>query len=321
MTPYGGIEYVNKSDEKSLMFQVIFLLVEFIYTFHMPLFMGISGYCFSLSRKRSFIELFKQKFWRLIVPFLVVSVFYSIPIRYVIGYWNGSSDIVRDILLGQFLLMGNTHLWFVMSLFWIFIICHFINRVESKLGRWIIVFVLHLIGVMYLQYNGTNILGIPMGLKFLLYFFLGFNYMESVREYYNRYKLIPCVLCFIGLFVISSAWQFFIRFFDFPVATLFYSIIMAIAGCILFLRMCETWGGRFSKIHILRDNTFELYLYSDPINYLIIYVSYELLGKEIFSNSFLSISMFVLRFILSTIVAILIIQLVKVSKIKKLKML
>lgn len=249
MTPYGGIEYINKSDEKSLMFQVIFLLVEFIYTFHMPLFMAISGYCFSLSRKRPFVELVKQKFWRLVVPFFVVSIFYSIPIRYIIGYWDGSSDIFHDIFLGQFLLMGNTHLWFVMSLFWIFIICHFINMAETKIFQWIIVFILHFIGVIYLNCNGTNIFGIPMGLKFLLYFYLGFNYMETAKNSSNKLKLAKCVVLFVGLFVTSSVWQFFIRVFDnFPGlvgVTLFYSIIMAITGCILFLKMCETWGGAF----------------------------------------------------------------------------
>lgn len=129
-SPYGGINLLEYSCGSSLTSKLINYLIGFIYTFHMPLFMAISGMCFFLSlqkREQSFSYLVKSKWKRLLIPFLGVSIFYSIPLKWLSGYWDNSANTLHDMLLGQLFLLGNTHLWYVFSLFWIFIIFYFIE--------------------------------------------------------------------------------------------------------------------------------------------------------------------------------------------------
>lgn len=52
----------------------------FIYTFHMPLFVFLSGYFFSGGRKRPFWETVKDKFRRLIVPHFFFNILWLVPI-------------------------------------------------------------------------------------------------------------------------------------------------------------------------------------------------------------------------------------------------
>ena len=48
---------------------------RFIYAFHMPLFFFISGYLFKSDKYNSFKDFFKKRFKRLIIPYLIYSVF------------------------------------------------------------------------------------------------------------------------------------------------------------------------------------------------------------------------------------------------------
>ena len=56
-TPYGGIYYSEQinGDDFSLTYRCLGYLVAFIYSFHMPLFMALSGMLFSLSMKKKII--------------------------------------------------------------------------------------------------------------------------------------------------------------------------------------------------------------------------------------------------------------------------
>ena len=82
----------------------------------------------------------KNKFRRLLLPFLLTAVFVSIPLKYFSGYWEKSNGLIGDIIIGQLLLQGNTHLWFLptlfceMIIFWHYIFKFAYNR--TYIGRW-----------------------------------------------------------------------------------------------------------------------------------------------------------------------------------------
>lgn len=101
-------------------------MTEFIYIFHMPLFIALSGALYKKSldkgRYSTFVELLNKKSKSLLIPFGAVTVLYSVPIKFISGYFNQSNDIVKDIFVGQILIQGNTHLWYLLTLFAIFII-------------------------------------------------------------------------------------------------------------------------------------------------------------------------------------------------------
>ncbi len=71
-TPFGGVYYFENGEEVTFVYEAFRWLTSFIYSFHMPLFMAISGMCFSLTVKKpiSFIGLMKSKAQRLLIPLL-----------------------------------------------------------------------------------------------------------------------------------------------------------------------------------------------------------------------------------------------------------
>jgi fucose 4-O-acetylase-like acetyltransferase len=106
---------------------------DIINTFQMPLFLAISGYCFylSLSKKNmwNFDGIFKglkNKFSHLILPFFLIALFYMIPMRMFCHYanWKGMNyfQIVLQVILGK----DSGHLWFLPTLFYIFVFSYFV---------------------------------------------------------------------------------------------------------------------------------------------------------------------------------------------------
>lgn len=89
------------------------VVYQFIYTFHMPLFMLISGY-FSISSLRlNFIEFISKKFRTLILPVLTYSFFLTI---FYLLFGNHGFTGINDVCL---LFLGRCYaqLWFLKALF------------------------------------------------------------------------------------------------------------------------------------------------------------------------------------------------------------
>ena len=185
MTPYGGISYFSNisSEEYSFGEKMLCMMVSFIYTFHMPLFMMLSGACFSLTiHKVAGLKAFvSNKARRLLVPFLFTTLLLSVPLKYMSGYYSESANVLEDIVLGQFLLMGNSHLWFVASLFWIFLIYYGLHQKHVTDKRW---FLPSLVGVSivatYFTNRGIEFLGIFAAFKHLVYFAFGFKHLRKL---------------------------------------------------------------------------------------------------------------------------------------------
>lgn len=182
LTPYGGINYFDgvAPTEYSLTWKVLGMAVSFIYTFHMPLFMMLSGACFSLSIKntKGIGTLVKGKAKRLLVPFLCTTLLIVIPIKYLSGYYAESVDLLKDMVLGQLLVMGNTHLWFVFSLFWVFLMFYALYRLGAMTKWWLLpLLVIVSITANYAYSEGIEFTGIILGLKHLVYFAIGFKFL------------------------------------------------------------------------------------------------------------------------------------------------
>lgn len=131
-TNYGGIDPFRSFEnyQKSISYTIFNFIVGYIYTFHMPLFMALSGMTFFLSDRSQSLtnELIKKKAKRLMAPFFLITLFFLVPVKYICGYWDNSIDIYYDIFVGQFLLFGGSHLWFIVSLFIITICFALLNK-------------------------------------------------------------------------------------------------------------------------------------------------------------------------------------------------
>ena len=121
VTEYGGVDYAGmmraNGVNDAVVHKMLSVVTGAIYSFHMPLFMALSGALFSRSKTRDFLPFVKNKAQRLLLPFAVVALFVSVPLKYLAGYWDGSENIFRDVFVGQYLIQGNTHLWFFVTLF------------------------------------------------------------------------------------------------------------------------------------------------------------------------------------------------------------
>ena len=149
----------------------------------MPLFMMLSGACFSLTiHKVAGLKAFvSNKARRLLVPFLFTTLLLSVPLKYMSGYYTESANVLEDIVLGQFLLMGNSHLWFVASLFWIFLMYYGLHQKHLTDKWW---FLPSLVGVSivatYFTNKGIEFLGILAAFKHLVYFAFGFKHLRKL---------------------------------------------------------------------------------------------------------------------------------------------
>lgn len=306
MTPFGGISHFEDvpSSEFSCMWKLLGVMVGFIYTFHMPLFMMLSGACFSISMRKNihYKSLLQSKAKRLLVPFLYATLLVSIPLKYLSGYYDTSSNVLQDVFLGQLLLMGNSHLWFVFILLRIFIIyygLHCLQVTDKKLFLPILAGLS--IVATYLSGKGYDFLGLMASMKFLLYFAIGFKYLYRLDSAkWGGQILLVNVLCYVGLFLLSK----FIGDTNVSVIKVFryvLSMVMAIYGSLIMIQVSKRFG-RMAAITSKRiyksfsRNSYELYLFSDPFNYVLVLVLFQLLGDYIILSNIGPMLSFCVRF-------------------------
>jgi len=184
-TNYGGCDYSYLFINESYAFKIINKMTEFIYIFHMPLFIALSGALYKKSldkgRYSTFVELLNKKSKSLLIPFGAVTVLYSVPIKFISGYFNQSNDIVKDIFVGQILIQGNTHLWYLLTLFAIFIIAYLWKR-NIKIRQTVILLLLIILSV------GSGKIDIKLMsyiCQFGLWFYIGILF-EKYRIFFEK---------------------------------------------------------------------------------------------------------------------------------------
>lgn len=161
-----------------------------ILNFRMPLFVFISGLLFSfLEREKgkypTFTALFKNKFRRLIVPYLIFTTIYML-----------TTDIGFNL---KILLSGwLAHLWFIVTLFWCFIstrlfcLIPYSHTVPFKAILLAIGFAL-----MFLDQPTIAFMGIQALPKWFFWFYLGYvisPYRDRLFNYINRRKILLLIL-------------------------------------------------------------------------------------------------------------------------------
>lgn len=304
-TRFGGIDNYSADGYYSLSYRVLQFLTTLIYKFHMPLFMAVSGAVFSLGigKLNRVRDLAAGKARRLLLPFVAVTTFLVVPLKYFSGYYAGSDHIFRDIICGQYLLLGNSHLWFIVSLFYIFVIFFAMERIRvpKNVAYWLVLTVVSWAGTFLLRYGDLG--GIPGMLKHLLFFAAGF----STFEYWNRRQPMPVMLQ--GL-----SWLGFVLFVMSTNYLLTHSHSLILKSAVIFpCRTLAAFWGCANMVHMAKSflhsgfmksrlcafagrYTYELYLYSDPFNYLLIAMLMGLFGQAVFTDSLCSGLAFFIRF-------------------------
>lgn len=107
-----------------------------LYLFHMPLYIALSGAIFELCIERGkysdFISFLKNKILRLLLPFLVVSIFFLAPTLYFLGlsHCNYIQTIMKSVCCIDAM---DRHLWFLPALFWVFIVVWWLTHLKINI--------------------------------------------------------------------------------------------------------------------------------------------------------------------------------------------
>lgn len=98
--------------------------VDVIYTFHMPLFMFVSGFLFSKTyRRQPYLDFISKKFRHLMVPYFLTSVFIigiKLTMQSILPVKN--TAVAQDLLTMFYRPSAAVHLWFVWALMLLYLI-------------------------------------------------------------------------------------------------------------------------------------------------------------------------------------------------------
>lgn len=320
-TDFGGCDYSYYFDSNNIISRLLVALNSLIYTFHMPLFMALSGALFYRNIRagdyRNLKQLIAIKSKRLILPFVVVSLFYSIPLKYISGYYRGGVNL-HDIICGQLFLQGNSHLWYCVALFNILIIV-FGLEIKIKMSDR---FKMVLLVIMYLGSFVIHINIIKYTFRYLVWFYMGYNF-EPQREFINSkiksdaiFKNMILFLLFYmiygfmisGELLIMKAAGEFIKAFGIVFACLaFYEVAYLLSKTNIDER--RLWN-------IIRSDSFGIYLYSDTWNYIILSVVILAPPNFILVNRFGILPLYILRFLITLLISVLVTELLRMLKLK-----
>lgn len=251
------------------------ILYDIAYSFHMPLFVFVSGYLFFMTRMESnwggYFIIMKDKFQRLGIPFVFFTIVAMVMKTLFSADMARPSEISIRELVNAILFPGNGplgELWFIAVIMWCFalkpvwdlILIHFRYAVICA----VVLMALHF----SLLFQNIDFLCISQTCNMMIYFFLGlmcrrWNKWENIDN-----KCIPFILMFICY--ICSRINFF--------SPLIEMVSFAGIGMSVFLAMilAKYFPNIFSSF---RNYTYQIYLIGIFVQ-ILIKVIYVKLGYQ-----------------------------------------
>ncbi len=303
-TSYGGCDYSALVNADLLSWRVAGLITEFLNTFQMPLFMALGGALFYGSMQRGKFPtlgtLAADKAKRLLIPFLVVSMVYAFPVKLLTGYYNGSANVLWDFVVGQLLVQGNTYLWFLPTMFLDFLICYLLER-YIKIPKVLKLLVLAVLSEVFYKFE---IQLISYAMQYAVWFYAGYCFEDVRHKIDGKGKALYGIIgCFLAVLIYLGS-----RLLPGGLATglcAYFGIrwlVPVMMGLSLYLISCKLAqtplvSSRFYGA--LSRNSFGIYLYSDPMNYVVLFAASRWCGGFLFGNVFGAGILYLLRIVLS----------------------
>ena len=173
-----------------------------IYSFHMPLFFTISGYCMThILIKEQFsikTEIIKRA-KRLLIPYFSYSIIAILPKLLLAPFMYRSFDLsmLWKIFIGN---SPSGTLWYLYCLFFVFLIFILLSRIVRNPTIWLLISVVMYIGNTYLNLH----------FKFLQYsiFFVGgiflfLNWEKISSLFYSKFHLVFTIIFYLIIFILA----------------------------------------------------------------------------------------------------------------------
>lgn len=226
-------------------------LMAWAYSFHMPLFIMISGYLFYLTRIKKpmgYKAMIIDKAKRLGIPY-----FTFITVAFVLkavstGKANRGVEMTWDYFLREFLFPFESALqemWFIAAIFWFFLLSGAYKPMLKKRILLVIVLIMA-IGMNFIRATSiTNFLAISHAIHFFIYFYIGMVIASQKYEKVlnNKYTTIISGIIFCASFSIHN------------------ELLTALTSCCLFWGLANFAGRYCSQVFSsFREYTYQIFL-------------------------------------------------------------
>lgn len=182
------------------------LVHDVIYTFHMPLFMFVSGYVYIATKKRStYGDFLLKKVRRLMVPYLTTSVM-VIVIKLLT---QGSMSVDNPVTIFSFVEMfympvAGYFLWFIWALWWMFVLVPLFRGKQKHVELFVLGIVLH-----FIPFGLPRVFCLEQFSGMLMYFMFGVFVFEndSLHRFLKEFSWIK-VACAVAVFILGEFLYF-----------------------------------------------------------------------------------------------------------------
>lgn len=247
-------------------------VISYIYCFHVPMFFLVSGALFRTTEEKQMscglVEFLKKKARRLLIPYAGCFLLLLVPVRYLVGYYPLEfPESIQAVLLDMVGLGDNGHLWFLPTLFQVYVLFYCIdagNNRHKNTGILTSTIILYLIA-----------LGIPdrfdTSIRYLLWFTVGYYFDLLCYEFLRSWTaqtLIPAsVFCLATAVFCFCTGKRVYGIGGIPISML--GTILGACGVLLASFACT--GKQWKLFRALEKNSYSVYLLHDPVNYLFLF--------------------------------------------------
>lgn len=187
------------------------LVIKFIYTFHMPVFLFVSGYVYiATKRKESYFSFLYKKVKRLLIPYYVTSAIVITIKLLTQGDMYVKNPVTVDAYFEMsYLPIAGYFLWFVIALWWMFVIVPWFKTKTQRLALFAFSSVLA-----FVPFELTDVMCINELKKMFVYFMCGvtaYDYKDVITKaitQFSRSVTIPItfMLMEVMFFVYKVEW-------------------------------------------------------------------------------------------------------------------
>ena len=249
---------------------VLALITKYIYSFHMPLFVMLSGTVYYICKCENDKYKIESKFIlnkakRLLIPYLFFAFFIVLPTLIFIDAIHKPyiSYVVNGLLLAE----DPKHLWYLVMLFGVFVLFnHFENRIkEHKLIAAAIMLIFY-----GCSFMAPSILQINTILRYSIYFYIGYNYPYVVATVNKINRTEIWVVMHMFLFILMSINNY--NFLN-PIFLLVTSILGICIMVSLAMAICNVNDNYTqSKFYnVMKRDSFGVYLFHPMIIYMLFF--------------------------------------------------
>lgn len=266
-TSYGAFSTANPSP-------LLALLTEYIYAFHMPLFIFISGAVYGLCIQRGKYDMMlpfvATKLKRLLIPYIAFGVFYVAPVMCALDVT--SLSFFKYCYYGIIMSMDSRHLWFLLALFNIFVFAAVVRKLllGSHKARLVVLLLSGIICVLAGYMPGKYQIGTAC--RYQLYFMVG----ACAHFYYEKMAVVAQKTRYFWVLLpafLAVKFYYGISVFDLLIDD-FVGIWMIVMAAVLLGSNEKLLASKW--FHFLKNYSMGIFLFHP----MIIYVCYSELGQR-----------------------------------------